>query len=102
MQKKASICCSVLLALLIGRTVYQNTFGQSIGMISGPEYEWMTVDGQLYEIDQHTPFHASDKGHYMGKIDNGDRVYRIYAVRGTADYLYCRWQWEGEIYKKVS
>ena len=71
----------------------------AVGTVSGAEYEFLTMDGEEYELCTDAPFHASDRGKKIGEIKSGDRTFHVYSVKGTDQYLYCRWEHEGRMYK---
>ena len=101
MKKKTVI--SLFLALLC---VFALVFAcckkdESMGAISGAEYEYLTVGDQEYELCTDSPFHSSDKDKKIGKIKSGDMTLHVYSVKGTDQYLYCRWEHEGRMYKLV-
>ena len=90
------------LGLLISVFVFggckQDEYG---GTISGAECEYITVENRQYELCSDAPFHPSDQDKRIGKIKNGDMTFYLYSVKGTDQYIYCRWEWEGHMYKLV-
>ena len=74
---------------------------ESIGTISGAEYEYLTLGNKQYVICSDSPFHSSDKDKKIGKIKSGNMTFHVYSVKETDQYLYCRWEQEGSIYKLV-
>ena len=74
---------------------------ETIGTISGAEYEHFTVGDKQYEQCANAPYHSVDKDKRLGKIKSGDLTFYIYSVKGTDQYLYCRWEWEGHMYKLI-
>ena len=97
MKKKILFACSIVAFLLISFLVYSQTLGAPvIGVITGPEWERLTVNGIDYERDHNAPVNGTDKGHFMGIATNGG----VYSITGNDNYLYCMWEWEGYIFKR--
>lgn len=76
-----------------------------IGTAEGAEWDRIILDGAEYIPVDEAPdgldvYSGSDRGAYLGYIESGDETLRVYAIRGdeARDYLYVRWEWEGEIY----
>lgn len=102
MKKKAILCCIAALLLMIAAVIYKQTAGATvIGTISGPEWEHLTVEGTEYEIDPAAPVNGTDKGSFLGIAISGDWRFRVYSIKGSDEYLYCQWEWEGSIYKRT-
>jgi len=100
-NKKILFACGIAAFLLISFLVYSQTLGAPvIGVITGPEWEYLTVNGIDYERDNNAPVNGTDKGHFMGIATNGDTRVRVYSITGNDDYLYCMWEWEGYIFKR--
>lgn len=76
---------------------------KEIGTISGPEYDYITIDDVRYEVDYNTGFSNADKGKYLGIIRSGENTFRIDSVKGDEEsqYIYRLWDWEGAFYKKI-
>lgn len=74
-----------------------------IGQISGPEMDIITINGCTYEEDYNNAYTINDRGNYLGRVINADETvtFRIYSVKGTDEYIYRLWDWEGALYKKV-
>lgn len=102
-KKIVLFLCGILIIIsvvLIGKA----TLGaKEIGTISGPEYEYITIDGVTYEADSNNDFSNADKGKYLGVIRSGDNTFRIYSVKGDKEnlYIYRLWDYEGAFYKKA-
>lgn len=97
------LCAALLLISII--SIYKATFGaKEIGTISGPEHDYITIDGVTYVSEASSaidiPYDRSDKGRHLGIIKSGDQVFHIYEVKGDTErnYLYWTWEWEGEMY----
>ncbi len=97
MNRKTAVRIGLVLLLCVGIGWAAE---REIGTISGPENELLVIDGQKYAYDAGAPFSIADKGRYLGKVQCGEQTFRMYAVRGTEAYLYCRWEWEGGFYRK--
>ncbi len=78
---------------------------QVIGTVEGPEWDRIIIDGIEYIPESAAPtaydIHSSaDAGSRLGIIKCGDTILQVYSVKGdeAGNYLYVRWEWEGEIY----
>ena len=97
------VLCGVLLLIsiiLIGKI----TIGvKVIGTISGPEYDYIKIDGITYEVDYNTGLSNADKGKFLGVIRSGDNTFRIYSVKGDDknQYIYRLWGYEGAFYRRI-
>ena len=76
--------------------------GMTIGTISGPENECITIDDVKYNRETNHDFSNADKDKYLGKVSNSKITMRVYSVKGDAEgeYIYALWEWEGAFYKK--
>ena len=76
---------------------------EPIGQISGPEMDIITINGCTYEEDYNNGYSSNDRGNYLGRVINADETvtFMIYSVKGTDEYIYRLWDWEGAFYKKV-
>lgn len=102
MKRKTAVYLCVILLLMAIAVIYEQTIGAPvIGSISGAEWECLTVDGTKYEIDYAAPVNRTDKGAFLGIATNGDVKFRIYSIKKYDEYLYCQWEWEGHIYRRV-
>ena len=72
---------------------------ETIGTISGAEYQYLTIGEQEYVVDYNATVQGNEKDKYIGKVKSGDMTFKIYSIKNTDEYLYCRWEWEGRIYK---
>ena len=102
MKKKVLLCC-LLAAVLAGAFWgYRYTLGaQVIGTITGSEWQSLSIGEERYEIDDQAPVHGTEKDRFLGIATSGSTRFRIYSIQGTDEYLYCRWDWEGWIYRRV-
>ena len=73
-----------------------------IGTVQGSEWDVITIDGVEYvKADgEHDIYSSSDKDTHLGYIESGDNKLNIYSIKGDTEgnYLYIRWEWEGDIY----
>lgn len=105
-KKYIRIICLIGIAVLmlgyICNTLISN-FGEPIGQISGPEMDVITIDGCVYEADYNTDYSSNDRDKYLGKVVTNDAEvsFSVYSVKGTDEYIYCLWEWEGAFYKKT-
>lgn len=86
---------SVLAVVLLGRY-------KVVGRITGPEWDHLEMDGATYARRDSTPYSIADKGEFLGLATDGERKFRLYAVKGDEErnYIYCFWDWEGFFYQK--
>ena len=103
MKRKSILCCGIVLLLVISAAIYKQTSGAPvIGTIRGAEWEYLTVKGVEYELDHAAPVNGTEKGAFLGIATSGDLKFRIYSsIKESDDYLYCQWEWEGRIYKRI-
>ena len=102
MKRKTILCCGIVVLLIIAAVIYRQTVGAPvIGTVSGAEWEYLTVEGTDYEIDYSAPVNGADKGSFIGIATNGTSRFRIYSIKESDEYLYCLWEWEGRIYKRI-
>lgn len=99
------ICLIGIVALLFGYicNTLISYFGEPIGQISGPEMDIITIDGCVYEADYNNDYSSNDRDKYLGKVVTNDAEvsFKVYSVKGTDEYIYRLWDWEGAFYKKV-
>lgn len=105
-KKYVKIICFIGIAiLLLGYmcSAVINHFKPPIGRISGAEMDFITIDGCVYEECNDKNYSIRHKGKYLGKVVTDDEkiVFRVYSVKGTDEYIYRLWDWEGGFYKKV-
>ena len=106
MKKKLDIVLGFAIAasllLIAAAIIYKQTSGAPvIGTIRGAEWEYLTVEGTEYVFAPAAPVNGTNKGAFLGIATSGDLRFRIYAIEKTDDYLYCQWEWESRIYKRV-
>ena len=96
MKRICIICLLVFISLVLFACG-----GKTIGTISGPENDCITIHDIVYVLENNTAFSNADKGKYLGKVSNGDITMRVYVVKEHDEYIYTLWDWEGAFYKKV-
>lgn len=73
-----------------------------IGTVQGTEWDVITIDGVEYikAYGEHDIYSSSDKDIHLGYIESGDNRLNVYSIKGDMEgnYLYVRWEWEGDIY----
>ena len=76
--------------------------GKTIGNISGPENECITIDNTTYILNTMHNYSSADKGTYLGNVSNSKITMRVYTVKGdtNGEYIYTLWDWEGAFYKR--
>ena len=75
--------------------------------VNGHESDEIVIDGVTYAENYDNDYSASDKGHYLGSvvyIDQND--YKtdskfVWEIKGTDEYIYVLFAYDGTIYKKV-
>jgi hypothetical protein len=84
--------------------VWQYIVKEPIGEIRGAEYDCIIIDGIKYEESYAPNYSFGDRGRYLGKVETDDSkvCFRVYAVKGSDDYIYRLWDWEGAFYKRVN
>ncbi len=115
MKKKSKIISVVLIIIVAvitlialspaGALLYlyiAPNFLNEIGTISGPELEIITIGDTTYELAYSNGYSQKDRDRLLGKVigHNGDVVCQVYSIKGTDEYIYRLWDWEGEFYKK--
>jgi len=101
-KRKSILCCGIVLLLVISAAIYKQTSGAPvIGTIRGAEWEYLTVEETEYMYDSAAPVNGTDKGAFLGIATGGNLRFRIYSIKNSNDYLYCQWEWEGRIYKRI-
>ena len=75
---------------------------KTIGKISGPENDYITIDNVKYNRETNHDFSNADKRKYLGKVSNSKITMRVYSVKGDTEgeYIYALWDWEGAFYKR--
>lgn len=75
---------------------------KTIGKISGPENDCITIGDVKYNRETNHIFSNADKGKYLGKVSNSKITMRVYSVKGDTEgkYIYALWDWEGAFYKR--
>ena len=96
---KKMIAVTLVMALLLSLVACS---GKTIGKISGPENDCITIDNVKYNRDNNHDFSNADKGKYLGKVSNSKITMKVYSVKGdtNGDYIYTLWDWEGAFYKR--
>lgn len=103
-ERLVLILCGVLFWISMIPACKATFAAKEIGTISGPEYDYITIDGITYVSERSAsidiPYDRSDKGRHLGIIKSGEHVFHIYEVKGDPErnYLYWTWEWEGEMY----
>ena len=86
------IAIALVMALLLSLVACSN---KTIGKISGPENDCITIDDVKYNRDTNHNFSNADKGKYLGKVSNSKITMRVYSVKGDTEgeYIYALWNW---------
>ena len=96
---KKLIAFTLVMVLLLSLSACN---GKTIGKISGPENDCITIDDVKYNRETNHDFSNAEKGKYLGKVSNSKITMRVYSVKGDTDgeYIYALWDWEGAFYKR--
>lgn len=107
MSKKRIIITSVIfvaiifvvLAIPLFKLIVQTPM---IGTISGPESQFIEIDGVRYVETSDNEFSSADRGEYLGSVTNGNITMRVFSVKGddSGRFIYTLWDWEGAFYAR--
>lgn len=97
---KKLLAVTLVMALLLSLVACSS--GKTIGKISGPENDCITIDDVKYNRDTNHDFSNADKGKYLGIVSNSKITMRVYSVKGDTEgeYIYALWDWDGAFYKR--
>lgn len=108
-RRQAAIYVAVTIAcIIIGAIIkFSYDINHVIGTYTNHETDEIVIDGVTYKEDYANDYSASDKGHYLGSvvyIDQND--YKtdpkfVWDIKGTDEYIYVLFAYDGTIYKKV-
>ena len=108
-RRRVAICIAVSIACIILASGIKFVYdiNHVIGTYSGYESDEIVIDGVTYVEDYANDYSASDKGHYLGSvvyIDQND--YKtdpkfVWEIKGTDEYIYVLFAYDGTIYKKA-
>ena len=92
------LCCFLLSGCVAGR---------QIGVVGGPEFDYIIIDDEKYLCDysdKYQNFSIAHKGDKLGIVSNGRDKMRVFSVKGDAygNFLYVSWGYEGNYYVKES
>ena len=98
-----TIACIILAA---GFKIYYD-INHVIGTYKGYESDEIVIDGVTYIEDYANDYSSSDKGHYLGSVVNTNQNERrsepkfVWDVKGTDEYIYVLYAYDGTFYKKA-
>ena len=108
-RRRVAIYIAVFIACIILASGIKFVYdiNHVIGTYSGYESDEIVIDGVTYVEDYANDYSASDKGHYLGSvvyIDQND--YKtdpkfVWEIKGTDEYIYVLFAYDGTIYKKA-
>lgn len=77
--------------------------GTRLGVIKGPEFDYIILGEDVYERVDDSDVSNNDKGEFLGYVTDGGRIkFEVYDVLNDQDeYRYCLWDYEGFIYRIV-
>ena len=107
-MKKKKVMYAVLISvvLVIGCNVWFAQYNKIVGTIYGPEMQEITINDVTYiwATTENCPYNGQDKGFHIGKgaWRDGTRQLDLYRIKGddAFNYLYARWEWEGQMYMR--
>ena len=115
-KKKTAASVRILFALLLCAAILIGFFGTKkltrasavAGVYSGTEYDKLEVKGVRYEACYDAPYNSRDKDELLGKavwINEPDGAHHdpmyIWTVKGSDEYLYALWVYDGTFFKRV-
>ena len=100
-KKKYVLVAIIILALVLALLILPGQ--RTIGTVSGPENDFITIDGVVYvkdSADHYQDFSIADKGRRLGTIPSRYVKLRIFSVKDDPDreYLYVSSGYEGDYY----
>ena len=109
-RRQAAIYVAVSIAcIIIGAVIkFSYDINHVIGTYNGHESDEVVIDGVTYAENYDNDYSASDKGHYLGSvvyIDQND--YKtdskfVWEIKGTDEYIYVLFAYDGTVYKRVN
>ena len=108
-KRKVAIYIAVTIACIIlaaGFKFYYD-INHVIGTYNGYESDEIIIDGVTYVEDYANDYSSSDKGHYLGSVVNVNANERrtepkfVWDVKGTDEYIYVLYAYDGTFYKKA-
>ena len=97
---KRILALALVIVLLFS---WVNCSSKTVGKISGPENDCITIGDVTYYRETYHDFSNADKDKYLGKVSNSKVSMRVYSVKGDieGEYIYALWDWEGAFYKRA-
>lgn len=100
--------CAIIITIAAAIALLNYRLNHTIGTFSGSEYDIITIGEDTYKANYDNVYHASDKGKLLGKLVfsrgdneiNADPMY-VWEIKGTDEYIYATWAYDGTIYKKI-
>ena len=108
-KRRVAIYTAVTIACIIlaaGFKIYYD-INLVIGTYSGYESDEIVIGGVTYVEDYANNYSSSDKGHYLGSVVNTNQNERrsepkfVWDVKGTDEYIYVLYAYDGTFYKKA-
>ena len=101
MRKKRILIAIIILAVALSSIIAWSH--RTIGTVSGPENDFITIDDVVYvkdASDKYQNFSIASKGHRLGTIPSRYVKLRIFSVKNDPDreYLYVSSGFEGDYY----
>ena len=102
------IPCAIIFTLIASIALLNYEMNHTIGTFSGSDYEIITIGDDTYRANYDNVYHSSDKGKLLGRVlfdskadDKDIEPMYVWEIKGTDEYIYAAWAYDGTIYKKV-
>ena len=102
------IPCAIIFTFIASIALLNYELNKTIGTFSGSEYEIITIGEDTYTANYDNVYHSSDKGRLLGRVlfdskpdDKNIEPMYVWEIKGTDNYIYASWAYDGTIYKKV-
>ena len=102
------IPCAIIFTFIASIALLNYELNKTIGTFSGSEYEIITIGEDTYKANYDNVYHSSDKGRLLGRVlfdskpdDKNIEPMYVWEIKGTDNYIYASWAYDGTIYKKV-
>ena len=99
LRKKTALIVGLAILVLIS-AFYVSRERRVIVVITGAEWNVLTIGETEYRQINGLDFTIADKGKYLGKAKYDESTVRLYSVKGDTEdkYIYAFWDWEGFFY----
>ena len=101
------IPCAIIFTFITAISILIFDLNHTIGTFTGSEYDIIMIDGVQYKSDYDNVYSSSDKEKYLGKViysgsskNKTDPMY-VWSIKGTDEYIYALWLYDGTVFKKT-